>query len=321
MNFFENAHEGKNHWLRYVAVMAIAFIAAQIPSIIYIVGLVVKKMSEGNFSPEQLAGLINLNSQTGFLVLMLTFVFWVGLMWLLFKPFHKREPMTMISGDRRFRIDRFFGAAGVYFVCLLIFWTLLAIVSPDAFTFHFSTTKFFVGLLLAVIFAPFQTGCEELIMRGYLLPGFGLCTKSKIWALVIVTLIFALLHCNNNEVSDFGFIRAMIVYLTGSVVFGFFTVLNDGIEFSWGMHFAHNFTAFTLFAVEGNEYGSSPLFTITKDFASDTLLLIPALEILISVALYFIFRKKFGWNIREAFDSSRLKAVCEGKLTTESDFA
>lgn len=136
-----------------------------------------------------------------------------------------------------------------------------------------------------------------------------------------MTLIFALLHSRNNEVSDFGFMRAMVVYLTGSLMFGFFTILNDGIGFSWGMHFAHNFTGFTLFAVEGNEYGSSPLFTVTKDFASDTLLLIPALEILISVALYFIFRKKFGWNIREAFDSSRLKAVCEGKITTESDFA
>ncbi|MBO7477397.1 MAG: CPBP family intramembrane metalloprotease [Salinivirgaceae bacterium] len=321
MNFFENAHEGKNHWLRYVAVLAIAYIAAQIPSIIYIVGLVVKKMSEGNFSPEQLSSLINLNSQTGFVVLMLSFVFWFGLTWLLFKPFHKREPMTMISGDRRFRADRFLGAAGVYFIFLLIFWALLAIARPDAFTFHFCATKFFIGLLLALIFVPFQTGCEELIMRGYLMQGFGLCTKSKIWALVIVTIMFALLHSNNNEVSDFGFLRAMVVYLTGSAVFGFFTVLNDGIEFSWGIHFAHNFTAFTLFAVEGNEYGSSPLFTITKDFASETLLLVSAAEILIAVALYFIFRKKFGWNIREAFDSRQLKAVCEGKLTTESDFA
>ena len=312
MNFFENAHDGKNHWLRYVAVLAIAYIAAQIPSIIYVVGLVVKKMNEGNFSPEQLAGLINLNSQTGFVVLMLTFVFWFALTWLLFKPFHKREPMTMISGDRRFRADRFLGAAGVYFIFLLIFWALLVIVRPDVFTFHFNAPKFFVGLLLAVIFVPFQTGCEELIMRGYLMQGFGLCTKSKIWSLAIVTLIFALLHCNNNEVSDFGFLRAMVVYLTGSVVFGFFTVLNDGIEFSWGMHFAHNFTVFTLFAVEGNEYGASPLFTITKDFASETLLLVSAAEILISVALYFIFRKKFGWNIREAFDSRQLKAVCEG---------
>ena len=312
MNFFENAHEGKNHWLRYVAVMAIAYIAAQIPSIIYIVGLVVKKMSEGNFSPEQLSSLINLNSQTGFVVLMLTFVFWFSLTWLLFRPFHKREPMTMISGDRRFRADRFLGASGVYFIFLLIFWALLVIVRPDAFTFHFNAPKFFVGLLLAVIFVPFQTGCEELIMRGYLMQGFGLCTKSKIWALVIVTIMFALLHSNNNEVSDFGFLRAMVVYLTGSAVFGFFTVLNDGIEFSWGIHFAHNFTAFTLFAVEGNEYGSSPLFTITKDFASETLLLVSAAEILIAVALYFIFRKKFGWNIREAFDSRQLKAVCEG---------
>ena len=317
MNFFENAHEGKNHWLRYVAVLAIAYIAAQIPSIIYIVGLVVKKMSEGNFSPEQLSSLINLNSQTGFVVLMLSFVFWFGFTWLLFKPFHKREPMTLISGDRRFRADRFFGAAGVYFLCLLIFWALLAIVRPDAFTFHFSAPKFFVGLLLAVIFVPFQTGCEELIMRGYLMQGFGLCTKSKIWALVIVTIMFALLHSNNNEVSDFGFLRAMVVYLTGSAVFGFFTVLNDGIEFSWGIHFAHNFTAFTLFAVEGNEYGSSPLFTITKDFASETLLLVSAAEILIAVVLYFIFRKKFGWNIREAFDSRQLKAVCEGNMEGE----
>ena len=112
MNFFENAHEGKNHWLRYVAVLAIAYIASQIPSIIYVVGLIVKKMSEGNFSPEQLSSLINLNSQTGFVVLMLSFVFWFGFTWLLFKPFHKREPMTMISGDRRFRADRFLGAAG-----------------------------------------------------------------------------------------------------------------------------------------------------------------------------------------------------------------
>ena len=312
MNFFENAHEGKNHWLRYVAVLAIAYIASQIPSIIYVVGLIVKKMSEGNFSPEQLSSLINLNSQTGFVVLMLTFVFWFALTWLLFKPFHKREPMTMISGDRRFRADRFLGAAGVYFIFLLIFWALLVIVRPDAFTFHFNAPKFFVGLLLAVIFVPFQTGCEELIMRGYLMQGFGLCTKSKIWALVIVTIMFALLHSNNNEVSDFGFLHAMVVYLTGSAVFGFFTVLNDGIEFSWGIHFAHNFTVFTLFAVEGNEYGASPLFTITKDFASETLLLVSAAEILISVALYFIFRKKFGWNIREAFDSRQLKAVCEG---------
>ena len=312
MNFFENAHEGKNHWLRYVAVLAIAYIASQIPSIIYVVGLIVKKMSEGNFSPEQLSSLINLNSQTGFVVLMLTFVFWFSLTWLLFKPFHKREPMTMISGDRRFRADRFLGASGVYFIFLLIFWALLVIVRPDAFTFHFNAPKFFVGLLLAVIFVPFQTGCEELIMRGYLMQGFGLCTKSKIWALVIVTIMFALLHSNNNEVSDFGFLRAMVVYLTGSAVFGFFTVLNDGIEFSWGIHFAHNFTVFTLFAVEGNEYGSSPLFTITKDFASETLLLVSAAEILIAVALYFIFRKKFGWNIREAFDSRQLKAVCEG---------
>jgi hypothetical protein len=313
MNFFENAREGKNHWLRYVAVLAIAYIASQIPSIIYVVGLIVKKMSEGNFSSEQLAGLVNLNSQTGFVVLMVSFVFWFGFTWLLFKPFHKREPMTMISGDRRFRADRFLGAAGIYFIFLLIFWALLVIVRPDAFTFHFNAPKFFVGLLLAVIFVPFQTGCEELIMRGYLMPGFGLCTKSKIWALVIVTIMFALLHSNNNEISDFGFLRAMVVYLTGSAVFGFFTVLNDGIEFSWGIHFAHNFTAFTLFAVEGNEYGSSPLFTITKDFASETLLLVSAAEILIAVALYFIFRKKFGWNIREAFDSRQLKAVCEGK--------
>lgn len=310
MRFFENANEGKNHWLRYVAVLAISYILAQIPSIIYAVSVAVKKTLEGNFNPEQFNSL--LSGQTGFVVIMLTFAFWLAFTLIFFKPFHGRECSTLISGDRRFRFNRFLCAAGCYFLFALIFSAISMVLHPDNYTFHFDVSKFFVGFVLALVFAPFQTGCEEVIFRGYLMQGFGLCTKSKIWAFVITTLLFGLMHSANNEVSDYGFLRAMSFYMIVGLILGFFTVLNDGIEFSWGIHFAHNFMGFTLFAVEGNEIGSSPLFTITKDVASQSLMYSNLEVVMIAVALYFIFRRKFGWDIRRAFNSSSLKSVCDG---------
>lgn len=310
MRFFENANEGKNHWLRYVAVLVISYILALIPSIIYVVGVAVKKtMSEGVMNQEQFNSL--LSGQAGFVVMMLVFVFWLVFTLIFFKSFHGRECLTLISGDQRFRFNRFFAAAGCYSIFILIFAAISIVFHSDDVTFHFDATKFFVGFVLALVLAPFQTGCEEVIFRGYLMQGFGLCTKSKIWACVIITLLFGLMHSANNEVADYGFLRAMSFYMIIGLALGIFTVINDGIEFSWGIHFAHNFMGFTLFAVEGNEIGS-PLFTITKDVASQSLMYSNLEVIFIAVALYFIFRRKFDWDIRRAFDSSSLKAVCNG---------
>ena len=48
MKFFENARVGKNHWLRYVALLILGYIVAQIPAILYIVVLVFDKIATGD---------------------------------------------------------------------------------------------------------------------------------------------------------------------------------------------------------------------------------------------------------------------------------
>ncbi|MBR4213812.1 MAG: hypothetical protein IKR94_00635, partial [Bacteroidales bacterium] len=89
MKYFENAREGKNHWLLYVALLAIGYVVAQIPiPIIYIRKAIRREISvpqNGDFSDVMKSSMEMFNDLPGFVVLMLSFVFWIGVTWLLFK--------------------------------------------------------------------------------------------------------------------------------------------------------------------------------------------------------------------------------------------
>lgn len=307
MKYFENAREGNNHWLLYLALFAIGYVIAQIPSVIYIPFLFVRmamngdmsNLQNGDFSEVVNAAMNVLNDLPGFVVMMLSFVFWIGATWLLFKPFHKRDRMTLISGEKRFRFSHFFLGVAGYFVIMGLVTVITLLLSPETdVTFHFDGSQYIIFVILAIILVPFQTGCEELIFRGYLMQGLGLCTKSKIWPLVITSVIFGLMHSINPEVFEFGFFRAIPIFILMGAMLGFFTIVDDGLEFSWGIHFINNFVAFAIMSNEGSTFGASPLFVQSKEEFSFVLWLIP---ILVTVVMYALLHKKLGWNFKEAF--------------------
>ena len=308
MKFFENAREGKNHWLLYLALLAIGYVVAQIPSVVYLPIIYIRKAihreitvpQNGDFSDVMKSSMEMFNDLPGFVVLMLSFVFWIGATWLLFKPFHKRERMTLISGDKRFRFSHFFlGVAGYAVIVGLLTTVSLLISSETDITFHFDGSQYFIFVILAIILVPFQTGCEELIFRGYLMQGFGLCTKSKIWPLVITSVSFGLMHSVNPEVFEYGFFKAIPVFILTGVMLGFFTIVDDGLEFSWGIHFINNFVAFAILGDEDStSFGASPLFVQAKEEFSFAMWLTP---ILVTVVMYVLLHRKLGWNIKEAF--------------------
>ena len=313
MKFFENAREGKNHWLLYLALLAIGYVAAQIPSIAALPYFIISGVGRGNINPtddfaHQIQNSMRIfNSLPGFAILMLSFVFWFGAIWLLFKPFHKRDRVTLISGEKRFRFGRFCLGVGGYSVIASLITFVSLFFSPETdISFHFDGTKYIIFVILAIIFVPFQTGCEELIFRGYLMQGLGLCTKSKMWALVITSVVFGLMHSINPEVFEFGFFKAIPIFILMGAMLGFFTVIDDGIEFSWGIHFINNFVAFTIFGNEGNTYGASPLFVQAKEEFSFAMWLTP---VLVTIVMYALFHKKLGWNIKKAFDNSGLVSI------------
>lgn len=321
MKYFENAREGKNHWLLYVALLAIGYVVAQIPSVVYLPIIYIRKAihreisvpQNGDFSDVMKSSMEMFNDLPGFVVLMLSFVFWIGVTWLLFKPFHKRDRMTLISGEKRFRLGRFFVGVAGYLVIMGLVTVVALLISPETnITFQFDGSKYIVFVILAIILVPFQTGCEELIFRGYLMQGLGLCTKSKIWALVITSVTFGLMHSVNPEVFDYGFFKAIPIFILMGAMLGFFTIVDDGLEFSWGIHFINNFVAFAIFGNEGSTFGASPLFVQAKEEFSIAMWLTP---ILVTVVMYALLHKKLGWNLKEAFDNSGLKKEV---VTTEN---
>lgn len=314
MKYFENAREGKNHWLLYVALLAIGYVVAQIPSVVYLPIIYIRKAihreisvpQNGDFSDVMKSSMEMFNDLPGFVVLMLSFVFWIGATWLLFKPFHKRERMTLISGEKRFRFSHFFLGVAGYAVIVGLLTTVSLLLSPETdISFHFDGSQYFIFVILAIILVPFQTGGEELIFRGYLMQGFGLCTKSKIWPLVITSVSFGLMHSVNPEVFEYGFFKAIPVFILTGAMLGFFTIVDDGLEFSWGIHFINNFVAFAILGDEDStSFGASPLFVQAKEEFSFAMWLTP---ILVTVVMYVLLHRKLGWNLKEAFDNSGLK--------------
>ena len=314
MKFFENAREGRNHWLLYLALFGVGYVVAQIPTIVYLPILVVRKTmngemptpQNGNFAEAIQSSMAMLNDIPGFVVMMLSFVFWFGAIWLFFKLFHNRERMTLISGDKRFRFGHFFWGMLLYGVLTTAITLIPMLLDPDSYTYTFNGADYFLFLFICIVLVPFQTGCEELVFRGYLMQGFALCTKSKVWALVITSLLFGLMHSINTEVITNGFFKTIPIYILIGASLGFFTIVSDGIEFSWGIHFINNFVAFTLIGSEDGTMNISPLFTLKSDpvtWAS----YIPV--ILVPAVIFLLLRKKYGWNIKKAFDNSGLVSI------------
>ena len=114
------------------------------------------------------------------------------------------------------------------------------------------------------------------------------------------------MHCINTEVITNGFFKTIPIYILIGASLGFFTIVSDGIEFSWGIHFINNFVAFTLIGSEDGTMNISPLFTLKSDpvtWAS----YIPV--ILVPAVIFLLLRKKYGWNIKKAFDNSGLVSI------------
>jgi hypothetical protein len=91
-----------------------------------------------------------------------------------------------------------------------------------------------------VFLIPFQASFEELIFRGYLMQGFTLLVRNRLFPLIMTSLLFGLIHGLNPEVKEFGFFTMMPQYVLFGIIFGIITILDDGVEAAMGAHAANN---------------------------------------------------------------------------------
>jgi len=158
---------------------------------------------------------------------------------------HGLGPGWLMSVARRIRW-RFFVACLGLSVVALIATVVVSSVLPQAggteltgeansFT---STTRDF--LLVVLLLTPLQAAGEEFAFRGYLMQAFGGLFGSRVMAVLLTSLLFALAHGIGQDLPIF------VDRFAFGLVAGTLVILTGGLEAGIAMHVLNNFLAFGL---------------------------------------------------------------------------
>ncbi len=220
------------------------------------------------------------------------FVFAFGGFLIGLKAIHKKTLTSVLTGYQKFRFKRFWFAFAVW-AAMLVFTVLVNfIIEPGSLTFNFNAGGFIVSLLLMLVFMPLQTGVEEVVFRGYLLQGLSQLFKNGIIPIIITSVLFGLAHISNPEVREYG-IGIMLSYYIGFALFmGVLTLLDEGLELAFGIHFANNIISSILVM---QPHSVIKTYSIFEAKADD-----PGAEIILwfcmSAVTFTIFYVKYRWK-------------------------
>ena len=309
MNHFESITSKRNKWYWYLLVLFLCFVAANtIGSIPLFIVIFVSFMKNGmdiyalsNMQPD-FSGI-----DKNIVVFAMLFAFAVMLLALavFIKLFHGRTWQEVINGTKRVRWSRFFFGFLIYGILTLILFAISYFIEPENLELQFEPAKFFILLVIAVIFIPIQSSTEEFAFRGYLAQGVASWTKSRWWALIIPSVLFGLMHSANPEISEYGFWVMMPQYMFMGFMLGMMSILDDGIELAMGVHAVNNLMSSVLVTFDGSALPTYALFNLKKINPAEDLL--PT--VILGVVLLAIFAVKYKWNFKIMNQKVILKAV------------
>lgn len=159
---------------------------------------------------------------------------------------HGLGPGWLMSVARRIRWRFFLACLGLSVVALIATVIISTVVPQGAgggelsgeandFT---STTRDF--LLVVLILTPLQAAGEEFAFRGYLMQAFGGLFGSRVVAVLLSALLFALAHGIGQDLPIF------VDRFAFGLVAGTLVILTGGLEAGIAMHVLNNFLAFGL---------------------------------------------------------------------------
>jgi len=208
------------------------------------------------------------------------------------KFLHQKTLSGVLTGFEKFRLSRFFFAFGLWAVLLLVFLSINYAISPSEFTWNPNYTGLLVSFAIMCLLMPIQTGLEELVFRGYLLQGLALLFKNGIVPLVLTSLVFGLAHMSNPEVQRFGWQIMFPYYVCFAFFMGAITLLDEGLELAFGIHFANNLISSILVSTPNSVIKTYSFFEITSEN--------PQFEMLswsiMAILSFLVFKKKYTWK-------------------------
>ena len=160
---------------------------------------------------------------------------------LVMRVVHRLRPRWLSSVRPGIRWKFFFACLGLSLVALIASLIVGALLPHDANELSgdaaFPTGQLLVTAIVILLTTPLQALGEEYGFRGYLMQAFGSLSGSRVVALLVTSLLFALAHGVQNfplffDRFAFGLIAGLIVILVG------------GLEAGIALHITNNLLAF-----------------------------------------------------------------------------
>ena len=296
MNFIQKGFIGKNDWWRYVLTIFLIFIGIQFAAIPLSIAAFIEL--DYNWVDVQNAAIdnfmnIGMNNNLYLFLMIFTFIAAICVLYLCVKYLHHKHFKDIITARKKMDWKRSIFAFILWGAISVLIISAQIALFPEDYVWNFKPVPFLLLLIVSFVFLPFQTSAEELIFRGYLMQGFGILSGNKWFPLLFTSIIFGSLHFMNPEVEKMGNVT-MIFYIGTGLFYGITTLMDDGLELSFGLHAANNVIAAFLVTTDWMVFQTDALFIDTSEPSVGVEMLLPVLVLYPIVLL--VFSKKYGWN-------------------------
>lgn len=317
--FLNIANKGENSWWRYLITIFLSWgVANVLAGIILTTFIIGYFVFSGNLDMMAMLDLMESFDSDIMLFFISTFVS-ISISFIFFfisiKYIHKRDFMSLvnvsgkydeysgkvISWFNRIRWKKVLKGALIWSIYLIVMLIISYIMDPNALYFNPDLGNFVLIMVLFFLAIPIQVLFEELFFRGYLNQGLGLKIKSPIIVILISSLIFSLGHVFNGGFEPIFMISNVLVTFIFGMIFSISTLVDNGIEFATGAHFANNLFAFLILSSEGSigEFGT----LISSSVSDPTLDLISSvISILILGLVLFLYKKQDTLKVLKSND-------------------
>ncbi len=299
MKHLESAFSGANEWWKYLLMIVITLIGANIiGSLPLIVVAMVQSMKTGNTSALASGqfdfNALGVNSTLGLGLMLIPFVVGLILFIVLFKPLHKRPFAEVINGTDSIRKNRILVGFAFWAFIMAIYLIVDYSFNTDNYDLRLNWQALVPLVLVSLLFIPLQSFYEEVLFRGYLAQGFGRLFKNRLVVVLIPSALFALMHGANPEINEYGFWVMMPQYFLVGAVYAIVSVLDDGIELAMGAHAANNTFLSIFVTAEGTVFQTDALMKMHEIDPTKELIT----GVLIGLVFIGVLAYKYNWSFK-----------------------
>jgi membrane protease YdiL (CAAX protease family) len=213
------------------------------------------------------------------------------LLWV--KVVHQQSITCLTTSRPKIDWSRVFLSFSVWAGITIVSVVGMYLAFPENFEFNFNPQAFFPFLIIAIALVPLQTSFEEYLFRGYLMQGIGVMTKSKVFPLVLTSVVFGLMHIANPEVGKLG-MTIMIYYIGTGFFLGIMTLMDEGLELALGFHAANNLIGALLITSDWSAFQTHSIFKDVSEPSAGFDIIMPVLVFF--PLLLILFSKVYHWN-------------------------